>query len=196
MSAGHETTAVDRHELAHLTGHWWWLTLLGGLMVVGGTFAIICPAVMVGTSMFVPIALGVVLMVSGAAMVISSFWAGRWSAFLLEVLVGLLYIACGFLLTSNPVIALVTLTLFIAVTFIVMGLFRTIAALVLRFPQWGWALLNGVVTLVAGMVIFRALPNAALWVIGLLVGLELLFHGWTWIMLSLGLRRLHQRATA
>ena len=94
---------------------------------------------------------------------------------------------------ENPEIATLTLTLFIAVAFMVLGTFRAIAALVLQFPQWGWALLNGVVTFVAGIVIYRNLPEAALWVVGLLVGLELLFNGWTWIMMSLALRKIQSR---
>jgi uncharacterized membrane protein HdeD (DUF308 family) len=65
---------------------------------------------------------------------------------------------------------------------------------VLRFPQWGWSLINGVITLLAGLLIYRRLPFDAVWVVGLLVGVEMLLNGWTWIMLALVLRRLHLRA--
>jgi uncharacterized membrane protein HdeD (DUF308 family) len=88
------------------------------------------------------------------------------------------------------------MTIVIAVSFIVLGVFRSIGALVLRFPQWGWALLNGVITLLAGILIYRQLPFDALWIIGLLVGLEMLFNGWTWIMLALVLRRIHKGTEA
>ena len=81
----------------------------------------------------------------------------------------------------------------LAIAFVIMGIFRTVAALVLQFPQWGWALLNGVVTFLAGVIIYKSLPEGALWVIGLLIGLELLFNGWMWIMLGLSLRGLKQR---
>jgi uncharacterized membrane protein HdeD (DUF308 family) len=63
-----------------------------------------------------------------------------------------------------------------------------------RFPQWGWALLNGVVTLIAGIIIYDAFPSSAMWVIGLLVGLEMIFNGWTWIMLALSIRQLNPPA--
>jgi uncharacterized membrane protein HdeD (DUF308 family) len=193
MSTAPTFVSEVRHEFEHLASRWWWLALLGVLMVIGGTLAIVCPAVMVGTSLVVPVIIGVILMVEGVAMIIGSFWAGKWSGFLLELLTGILYIAGGFLFTANPAIATLTLTLFIAVSFIVLGIFRTIAALVLQFPQWGWALLNGVITFVAGVVIYRNLPETALWVIGLLVGLELLFHGWMWLMMAMQLRKIHQR---
>jgi uncharacterized membrane protein HdeD (DUF308 family) len=82
----------------------------------------------------------------------------------------------------------------LAAFFIVAGLFRIAAALVVRFPRWGWALLNGVVTLMLGVIIYKRFPGDALWVIGILVGVEMLFHGWTWIMLSLAIRKIPELA--
>jgi uncharacterized membrane protein HdeD (DUF308 family) len=182
-----------KHELEHMSGDWVWFILLGALLAVCGTAAIVFPPVLVGTSIIVPVVLGVLLMVGGVATIISSFWAGKWSGFLLHLLVGILYVAVGFVFTQNPFETALALTLFIAIVFIIMGIFRTTAALVLRFPQWGWALLNGVITFLAGIIIYRSLPEGAFWVIGLLIGLELIFNGWMWIMLALSLRSLHLR---
>ncbi len=183
-----------RHELEHLRSQWWWFLLLGGLLVACGTAAVVFPAVMAATSIFATLVLGVGLMVSGVATIVSAFWAGRWSGFLVQLLVGLVYLAAGFVVTDHPVVSTAVMTLFISVTFIVLGAFRAIGALLIRFPQWGWALLNGVITMLAGIVIYRHLPEDALWVIGLLVGLEMLFNGWTWIMLSLAIRNLPKPA--
>ncbi|MEX0678000.1 MAG: HdeD family acid-resistance protein [Pirellulales bacterium] len=182
-----------KHELEHMSAHWWWFILLGALLAVCGTAAIVFPPVLVGTTIIVPVVLGVLLMVGGVATIISSFWAGKWSGFLLQLLVGILYLAVGFVFTENPFETALALTLFIAIAFIIMGVFRTTAALVLQFPQWGWSLLNGVITFMAGIIIYRSLPEGAFWVIGLLIGLEMIFNGWMWIMLSLGLRSMHVR---
>jgi uncharacterized membrane protein HdeD (DUF308 family) len=133
-------------------------------------------------------------MVGGVATIVGAFWAGKWSGVLVQLLVGVLYVAAGFVVSERPLISILMLTLFLAVSFIVMGTFRALAALMIRFPQWGWALLNGVITLLAGVVIYRQLPLDALWVIGLLVGLEMLFNGWTWIMLACEVHRLHKEA--
>jgi uncharacterized membrane protein HdeD (DUF308 family) len=179
-----------KHELHHMRPHWLWFLLLGVLLVIAGTAAIIVPAATVGTTFAVTMFFGVLLMVAGVATIVSSFWIGKWSGFLIQILVGILYVACGFVVTENPVVSVVMMTIFIAVSFIVLGSFRIVAALSLRYPQWGWALLNGVITLLAGVIVFRHLPSDAFWVIGLLVGLEMLFNGWTWIMLSLALRNL------
>lgn len=184
------TRQYIQHELEHLRASWGWFMVLGGLLVAAGTAALVFPAVMAATSVFATLVLGVVLMVSGLATIVSSFWAGRWSGFFVQLLVGMVYLAAGFVVTDRPGVTLVMMTLFVSVSFIVLGAFRIVGSLVVRFPQWGWALLNGAVTLLAGIVIYRHLPEDALWVIGLLVGLEMLFNGWTWIMLALAIRNL------
>jgi len=191
-SIGRQVSLSDvvKHELEHVGSHWLWFLLLGVLLVVAGTAAIVVPAATIGTTFVVTVFFGVLLMISGVATIVSSFWIGRWSGFLLQLLVGILYVACGFIMTENPVLSALAMTVFIAASFIVMGIFRVVAALALRFPQWGWALLNGAITMLAGIIIYRRLPETAFWLIGLLVGLEMLFNGWTWIMLALALRRL------
>ena len=83
---------------------------------------------------------------------------------------------------------MVLLTKFIAIFLIVSGVFRIVSALFVRFQDWGWVLLNGGVTLLLGIIINRQLPEAALWVIGLFIGIEMIFNGWAWIMLAFGLR--------
>ena len=185
---------IVTHELEHLSSYWLWFLLLGLLLVVAGGAAIVVPAATIGTTFVVTILFGVLLMVSGVATIVGSFWIGKWSGFLIQLLVGILYVACGVIMTERPGITVVTLTVFIAVSFVVMGIFRAVSALVLRFPNWGWVLLNGVITFLAGVIIYRQLPFDALWVIGLLVGLELIFNGWTWIMLSMTLRAVGRKA--
>lgn len=179
-----------QHELEHLRSQWRWLMLLGCLLVTCGTAAVLFPVVMEATSIVATLVLGLGLMLAGLATIVGSFWTGRWSGFLVQLLVGLVYLAAGFVVTDHPVISTFMMTLFISVTFIVLGAFRALGAFLLRFPQWGWALLNGVITLLAGIVIYRHLPEDSLWVIGLLVGLEMLFNGWTWIMLALVVRNI------
>ncbi|MEM8680216.1 MAG: HdeD family acid-resistance protein [Planctomycetota bacterium] len=182
-----EAGATIRHELGQLKRHWWWLTLLGILLSVCGVVAIAYPFL---SSVTATVALGVILLICGVATVVSSFWAGKWSGFLLELLVGILYIVLGLAITDAPVESAIGLTFVAACLFIVAGLFRVTASLVLRFPQWGWALLNGVVTTLLGLIILRHFPNSGLWLVGVLVGVDLLFNGVAWIMLSLSVREL------
>ena len=184
MSTGLTPSA---QELEELKTHWRWILLLGLLLLVCGGVAIISP---VASSGAVVIVLGATLMVGGLATVVSSFWTGKWSAFLLQLLVGILYIVAGVVISDAPLETNAMLTLLLASFLIVVGLFRIVASLVIRFPQWGWALLNGCVTLLFGVLIYRHFPSAALWLLGTLVGIEMLLNGWTWLMLALQLRKL------
>ncbi len=175
-------------EFRHLKATWWWLLLFGVLLTVCGTAALVVPPLTVATSLVAVVVLGVALMVAGLATIVTSFWVGKWGGTLLQLLVGILYLVVGFTITDTPGKSVVAMTAMLAAFFIVVGLFRIVAALVVRFPHWGWTLLNGVVTLMLGVIIYRHFPASALWVIGVLVGVEMLFHGWTWIMLSLAVR--------
>lgn len=182
--------ATLRDEFQHLRAHWWWFLLLGILLAVCGSIALIFPAVTVITSFAVVVVLGVMLMIAGVATIVAAFWAGRWSGLLVQLLIGILYLVAGLTMADAPGPSAAILTLFLASLFIVAGAFRTAAALVIRFPHWGWTLLNGVITLLLGIVIYRHFPEAALWVIGVLVGVDLVFQGWSWIMLATAIRQL------
>ena len=185
------SSSPGTHELHALRNQWWCFLLLGIAMVVLGTFCIIDPLVPTLASVIV---LGFVLIAAGITQIISSFWAGKWSGMLIHILIGVLYIVVGYMIVDAPVINMVLITKFIAIFLIVSGAFRIVSALVVRFQDWGWALLNGGVTLLLGIIINRQLPEAALWVIGLFIGIELIFNGWAWVMLALGLRAISKRS--
>jgi uncharacterized membrane protein HdeD (DUF308 family) len=184
-------------EFQHLRSDWWWMFLFGALLVVCGSAAVIFPAITVVSSFVAVAVLGTVMVVGGIATIIAAFWAGKWGGLLLELLVGILYTAVGFMIFDRPFQSLVTLTLFLAAFFIVVGGFRIVAALTVRFPYWGWSLLNGLVTFLLGVIIFRLyrhFPETAFWIPGLMIGIEMLLHGWTWMMLSLAVRRIPAKA--
>jgi uncharacterized membrane protein HdeD (DUF308 family) len=182
--------AVLRHELQALHKQWWCFLLLGITLVILGTLAIADPFITAFTGFAAVLILGFLLLAAGIVQVISSFWAGKWSGMLLHMLIGVLYAVVGYMIIDDPKVSMLILTKFIAIFLIVAGVFRIVSALMTRFNDWGWVLLNGVITLILGLIINRQLPEAALWVIGLFIGIELLFNGWAWIMLSLGLRRI------
>ena len=173
------------HELHPLRNQWWCFLLLGIALVVLGSLCIIDPLV---PSLASVVILGFLLMAAGITQIVGAFWAGKWSGMLLHVLIGVLYAIVGYMIVDAPGVNMVLITEFIAIFLIVSGAFRIISALVVRFQDWGWALLNGGITLLLGIIINRQLPEAALWVIGLFIGIEMLFNGWAWVMLALGLR--------
>jgi uncharacterized membrane protein HdeD (DUF308 family) len=178
------------HELHALRNQWWCFLLLGIALVVLGSLCIIDPFIPSFASVLF---LGFLLIAAGITQIVSAFWAGKWSGMLIHILIGVLYVVVGYMMVDAPVLNLVLITKFIAIFLVVSGAFRIVAALVVRFQDWGWALLNGGVTLLLGIIINRQLPEAALWVIGLFIGIEMIFNGWAWVMLALGLRAIVKR---
>jgi uncharacterized membrane protein HdeD (DUF308 family) len=183
--------APGTHELHALRNYWWGFLLLGIALIFLGTLCIIDPFI---PSLASVIFLGFVLMASGIIQIVSAFWAGKWSGMLIHMLIGILYVVVGYMIVDSPVLNMVLITKFIAIFLVISGAVRIISALVVRFQDWGWALLNGGITLILGIIINRQLPEAALWVIGLFIGIEMLFNGWAWVMLALGLRAVARRS--
>src|SRR6516162_918778 len=110
-----------RHELEALRGNWLWFVILG----VSLGFAVVA-------SLAAAVAIGVLLLLGGAAEAVGSFWCRGWSGFFLELLSGVLSIVVGLLLLRAPGGALAALTLLLACFLLVGGIFKVVAALAYR----------------------------------------------------------------
>ncbi|HYZ25291.1 MAG TPA: HdeD family acid-resistance protein [Geminicoccaceae bacterium] len=175
-----------------LSRNWGWLLALGILMIILGVLAIGAPAV---ATIAVQFALGWILVVGGIAEGIHAFMAQGWRGFLFELLSAVLYLVVGILLLVNPVGGALALTVVLAVFLIVEGIFKIVMALRVRdHSGWGWLLASGILSLILGVLIWAEWPYSGLWVIGLLVGIQLLFTGWALVMLALAARA-HRQAT-
>jgi uncharacterized membrane protein HdeD (DUF308 family) len=169
-----------------------WFLALGITMIVIGTLAIGYP---VAATLVTVEFIGVLLIMAGIVEVASSIWARRMGSFLQRIVCGLLYLFLGVVMIDRPLLAATGYTLVMAVFFFAAGLFRIAFGLSQRFSGWGWVVLSGIVTLILGILIWRDLPEAALWVIGTFVGIDLLFNGWSWVMLGLAARSIPSSTT-
>lgn len=151
------------------------LLILGILMVSFSAYA----------TLFSVIIFGALLAAAGVVQVIQAFMARQWSGFFISLLLGGLALITGFLCLTRPEVAAISLTLWIAAFCFIAGIFRMATALVLRFDQWGWVFFNGLTTFILGMLIYADWPVSGLWVIGLFLGIDLIFSGWIWITLAL-----------
>jgi uncharacterized membrane protein HdeD (DUF308 family) len=181
-----------RHGLSALRGNWLWFVLLGVALVVLGTVAL---GALVIASLAAAIAIGVLILMSGVAETLGAFWCRGWSGFFLHLLAGVLSIVVGILFVLSPGAAAEALTLLIACFLMVGGIFKIVTALSYRFASWGWALASGVLDLVLGILIWMQWPASGLWVIGMFVGISLVFRGFHWIALGLALRALPRTGT-
>ena len=166
-------------------GGWLMVVLLGAALIFVGFIALWAPVI---ASLATAVAIGALLLVGGVVEVVGSFWSRRWSGFFLHLLSGVLSLVVGVLCFWAPVDALLALTLLVACLLMVGGIFKTVAALSYRFEGWGWPLASGVIDLVLGVLIWLEWPVSALWVLGLFVGISLVFRGCNWIGLGFALR--------
>src|SRR5262249_60660947 len=100
------------------------------------------------------------------------------------------------LFITNPAVGALTLTLVLAVFLLVGGLMRLFDAIASHAPRRGWMILDGAVSVLLGVLLWIHWPVSALWFIGFAIGVGLIFRGWSWVMLALGLRRPQAVATA
>jgi len=164
-----------------------WVFLIGmgiGLMILG--------LIAIGYSLIATLAtalvFGILLLTSALFQVVTALWGRSWRGFFLHLLAGVLYFIAGLFMIENPLVTALGLTLLIAACLLVGGILRIVLSVIERFEGWGWALLTGVVSLLLGAAIWRQWPLSGLWVIGLFVGIEMLFSGLSWVMLGLAVR--------
>jgi uncharacterized membrane protein HdeD (DUF308 family) len=174
-------TTVDQIDDA-IARHRGWFIFLGLLLIIAGAAAIAFPLV---GSLAVEVWAAIAFTIAGVAQTVHAFAARNWGGFLLGLLVGLLYLAAGVMLWVNPIRGVIALTAFLAAVLIVDGAFRCALAFRIRpMPSWAWVLIGGILSIVLGIMIWLQLPSSALWVLGLLLGVNLVFSGLTFLMLS------------
>jgi len=130
------------------------------------------------------------LVLSGVLHLVRAFRTQGWEGVSLHLLIGILQGAVGVLLLMRPGAGAASLTLLLAALFLVSGLFRIGFALAVRIHGWGWQVLAGLVTFVLGLLIAAEWPTSSFWVIGTFISIDLIFGGWSFIMVALAVRRL------
>lgn len=175
------------YGLRDIQEHSNWFLGMGIALIILGMVAIAASPFVTLASMLL---FGAILIAGGVVQTINAFKTRHGSGFFLNLLGGIFYTVVGVLFLLNPVQGAITTTLLLAAFFSVSGIFKIVAALVHRFGHWGWILLNGLVSLALGIMIFMQWPASGLFIIGLFIGIDLLMLGWVWIALSLSTKKL------
>lgn len=170
-----------------LRAKWGWIVALGVVYVIAGLLALASVAMATVVSVLI---VGFMMLMSGVAEVISAFQFKSWSKFLLWLLLGLLYVASGIITFMNPLLAAAVLTLLLGVTLIASGIMRIVLAFSMKQGSpWIWVVISGVLTLLLGLVIVSGWPVSSLYILGLFLGIDLVFAGAAWIGLGLGVKQ-------
>ena len=169
--------SLDPEIREGLSRSWRALMTIGVIAIALGCIAILVPEVAsVGTAIFI----GWILLVVGAFLVAAAFSAHSVGSFALRMLWAIVTVVVGLWLILEPHNGTLTLTFVLGVYFLFMGVTRIAVAFIGRGqPNAGWVGLSGVCGLLIGILVLAKFPSSADWAIGLLVGIDLIFAGWT-----------------
>lgn len=168
-------------EARRMTG---WSIAISLLIILAGILAIGLP-VLAGIAVNLVVAW--LLLFCGVAHLVFGWHLRGTGGVIWQFLLGALYIVIGVYLLMHPVRGLVTLTLALAIYLFIEGVLELILAFQTRTGR-GWLLLDGIVTLILAILIWRTWPSSTEWVLGTLVGISMIFSGTSRLMLSLAAR--------
>ncbi|MGD0404215.1 MAG: DUF308 domain-containing protein [Candidatus Acidiferrales bacterium] len=164
-----------------------WYVAMAVVFIILGIFAIVEPGV---AGIAVTILVGWLLIFGGGAHLVAAFSGGGAGRVIWHVLIGIVFIAGGIYYLMHPLMGLGTLTLVLAVIILMAALFELIAFFASRGQAGsGWLLINALITLFVGGLIWFHWPSSSVWAIGTLVGVNLLMTGFSRLMLGLTARK-------
>jgi uncharacterized membrane protein HdeD (DUF308 family) len=185
MTLPQDVNNLQSKVSAAVREHWKAFLFEGILLVILGLAAMIVPPL---ASLAVTIFLGWLFLISGIAGLLLTFWARQLPGFWWSLISAVLAIVAGFILLTRPVQGTLTLTIVVGAYFLAEGVATIMYALEHRrelSQRWSWLLVAGLMDIVIAGIIIAGLPGSALWAIGLLVGINLLFGGATLIGVAL-----------
>lgn len=167
----------------------------GGWFAALGISQIFLGMIALGACVFMPLVtvvlFGWLLLLSGVLSVVPAFWQKYWIGSFSYVAMGILYSVVGFTVVGNPLAPVESLAMLIGGFLLTGGAFRVMAAIVIwKHQYWVWVGLNGVIAQALGVMIWQQWPLSGLWAIGLFIGIDLIFYGWSLLMVGLSIKRL------
>ena len=168
---------------------WRLLLAIGIFFIVVGSISIFKSLITTIVSIYI---LGFVLLFSGIGYTIYSFrfWKDNWPKFYQYFILSIVYLAAGIILIQDPIRSSFPLTIFIAIFYMFVGLWRCLTAFQSKMPKSMLELLGGILAFIFGFLIWMKWPTSSLWVIGLFVGIDILLTGIYFVTLSLFARKL------
>jgi uncharacterized membrane protein HdeD (DUF308 family) len=189
MTLPQDVTKLQSEMSAAVREHWKAFLIEGIVLSILGLAAIIVPPL---ASLAVTIFLGWMFLISGVAGLAVTFWARQMPGFWWSLISAVLALGAGIILLARPVQGILTLTIVVGAYFLAEGVATIMYALEHRRElsgRWSWLLVAGLMDILIAAVIIAGLPGSALWAVGLLVGINLLFGGGTLIGMALAARK-------
>jgi uncharacterized membrane protein HdeD (DUF308 family) len=183
MSVKIEIREIQQKMLSYLQKHWKLFAAEGVFFIILGTIAIIIPQVF---TVGIALVLGWLLLIGGTVQLIRAFSMIKMPGFGLWLFIGLLQMVIGYFLVADTTEGVMTLTLLLTLFFALEGIAKIYLAFMMRpLAQWGWILFSGFTALLLAIVVWVGWPETALWVLGLLLGINMIFLGGSLLGISL-----------
>jgi uncharacterized membrane protein HdeD (DUF308 family) len=184
-----QNTAVDVvRQASTLPIVWGVLLIVLGMAAVGSPFL---------AAVAVNVAIAWLIVLAGAVHVILAFRAHGAGSMIWKLLVGIAYVCFGIYLILHPVLAVASLTLVLASLFLIEGVLDIVLFVKMRSVGGStWVLLDGIITLLLGLMIYMQWPSSSAWAIGTLVGVSMIISGVTRVMMSLAVRKAAQSVSS
>lgn len=164
--------------LSGLSRYRGWIIALGIVMILSGIAAIFFPLL---SSLSVVGVVGVTLIIASIAQSVAAFSSyPKWGALILNLVIAAIWLIAGLFLLLRPLEGIFALTVVVATVFLIEGIIKLVLSLQMRpTAGWGWLAFDGIVTIILGAMLWWQLPFSALWALGTLAGVSIIFSGWT-----------------
>jgi uncharacterized membrane protein HdeD (DUF308 family) len=163
-----------------------WFILVGIILIVLGCLALGYQFIATVFSIYF---IGALILFAGIAQALHSFSIKSFGQSALWAVMGILYIFIGLMSFFQPIAVSSALTLVMSFLLIMSGFTQIFAAINNRnLPRWGWVLTSGIITLILGFMIIASWPYDSLWILGMFLGIDLIFQGWAYVAIGFALK--------
>ena len=165
-----------------------------GLSILWGALLILCGMLAIGSPLLAAVAVNAVIawliVFAGVVHIVIAFHAHSASSLIWKLLVGIAYLCFGAYLIMHPVLGVASLTLVLGTLFLIEGVLNIVLFFRMRHLQGSsWTLIDGIITLLLGGMIYLQWPSSSAWAIGTLVGVSMVFSGITRVAISFAVRK-------
>ncbi len=170
-----------------LRAKWGWIVALGVVFLIAGFIAVGSAVAATASAVMI---IGIMMIMGGVAEIVAAFSVKGWGKFAVWMLLGLLYVGAGFIAIMNPFAAATILTLMLGAALVAGGVLRIFLAFSMKTAgkPWGWVVVSGLVTLLLGVMIIAQWPASSFFVLGIFLGIDLIFIGSGWVTMGLALK--------
>jgi uncharacterized membrane protein HdeD (DUF308 family) len=170
-----------------LRAKWGWIVALGVVFLIAGFIALGSAVAATASAVMI---IGIMMIMGGVAEIVAAFSVKGWGKFAVWMLLGLLYVGAGIIALMNPFAAATILTLMLGAALMFGGVLRIFLAFSMKAAgkPWGWVVVSGLVTLLLGAMIVAQWPASSFFVLGIFLGIDLIFIGSGWVTMGLALK--------